>query len=298
MRSEYVTYLRTLFARADIEVVHYPDPARFIEEIAQHVDDVVFSLWHGSGSRNQVALVPAICESYGVRYIGADAHARIVCEDKEITRDFARRMGFDVPYAQVIRHVDQASAIASPDGPVVIKPVSGGMSAGVELYTPGSEAGSLATVVRRALVRLGQPILVEQYVPGREVMIPIVGTPEDLRLYKACEVFKRDEPDYFFYHIFSAELKQTMSSRDWVLRAIDDELDPRVHELCRRTFRELGIIHYLRIDGRWDGRHFWFLELSPTAHLNRMSALSAAATLSGLSIERVVRLLFDLASIR
>lgn len=63
-------------------VFHYQSPKDLADNAYKHKDDIVFTIYGGEKSRNRMALVPAVCESYGLKYVGADAYARIICLKK------------------------------------------------------------------------------------------------------------------------------------------------------------------------------------------------------------------------
>lgn len=298
MSASYVARVSEVFSQAGFVIVHYTHPRQLIEHASEHLHDVVLSLWHGSGSRNQVALVPAICEAYGIAFVGADAHARAICEDKFHARCLAMDLGFSVPEGVIVRSPAEAVLLDLPAPPVVLKPVWGGMSRGVELYARDAPCGPLRAAVNESLSALKQPILVERFCSGQEIMIVLLGRSGRLALYEACEVFCRVDETYFQTRIFDAELKQTMSRRDWGLRRVTDVLGPDIRSACERCFEALAPLHYVRIDGRWDGERFWFLELTPTPNFHSLSALAEAARWNGLESSDVAHILVDLAKER
>src|SRR4051812_11153515 len=67
-------------------VHHYESPAELAEHAEQHRLDVVLSIYGGSSSRSRMAITPAVCEAFGLRFIGPDAYGRIIAQDKEISK--------------------------------------------------------------------------------------------------------------------------------------------------------------------------------------------------------------------
>jgi len=53
-------------------VTHYNTLKEFIDNVRQHKHDLVFTIYGGRRSGKRMALVPAICESYGIKFVGAD----------------------------------------------------------------------------------------------------------------------------------------------------------------------------------------------------------------------------------
>jgi len=109
-------------------VHHYEEPAYLATAAANHRDDVVLSVYGGQSSRNRMALVPAICEAFGLRFIGPDAYGRIVCQDKEISKRLAREAGLASPAYLLIRDEPDVDTLQTFPLPFVVKPIFEGSS--------------------------------------------------------------------------------------------------------------------------------------------------------------------------
>ena len=94
MTVRYIDQLEQQILTAGFGFVGYDELGRLLEHLTEHRGDVVLSLWHGDRSRNAVTLVPSICEAAGIPVIGADSYARMVCDDKFLSRELAGRIGF------------------------------------------------------------------------------------------------------------------------------------------------------------------------------------------------------------
>lgn len=295
---QYVSRIREIGHAAGYSVIHYRDPEELISHAAEHRADVVISFWHGSGSRNQVALIPAICEAYNIAYIGADTQARVLCEDKFLTRCFARNLGFKIADGVIVRAKEELANISLPNPPVVLKPLWGGMSQGVSLHVSNDSRCTVKQAIEDLMLVVHQPVVVERFCPGREIMVVMVGMPDNISVFEVCEVVCLTDDRFFFTRIFDSDLKQSMSSKDWCLRRVTDEVGPHVHSLCKAAFKALGQIHVVRFDGRWDGKHFWLLEITPTPNLQALGALLTAGKWNELDAPAIVRTLVELANHR
>ena len=227
-------------------------------------------------------------------YVGADAFARLLCDDKSLARDFARRVGFEVPSAVLADTAEDQAKLDEMDFPVVVKPTIGGMSMGVVKIEIGDNR-KLSSVVAQVQHEFKCSALVERFAPGREVMIVLLGRGDNPDLCCATEIYRLDDEQWFHNRIFSADLKRTMSKAEWGIRTITHELPAGIIELCHDAFRRLGNIQYLRIDGRLAGDKFTFIEFSPTPHFWPLTALACAARDNGFTLASIVRRLVDLA---
>ncbi len=57
---------------AGYDVLHYETPAALADNAHKHKKDVVWSIYGGEASKSRMALVPAVCETYGLPYVGPD----------------------------------------------------------------------------------------------------------------------------------------------------------------------------------------------------------------------------------
>lgn len=84
-------------------VVYYESPAAFVQNIVKHTNSIVFTnLWGGHHSRNKRSYLPAICEAYSIKYIGADAFTQMLCQDKYLSKLYLSDYNFSIPKAKIV----------------------------------------------------------------------------------------------------------------------------------------------------------------------------------------------------
>lgn len=269
-----------------LRVVRYSTPAELCANIGRHRSDVVLPLFGGEISRNRLALVPAICEANGVCYIGPDAYGSIICQDKEISKNLARDCGLRTPWHLVIRSPDQAERLEKAPTPFVVKPLFEGSSIGItqrNLVTNPTDGRALACEL---LSGLGQPVIVEGFVKGREVSYNCIersGTNH----WSFSEVYVVGDDDYFDHHLFDAEEKM-LRRLPRTVRAIDDQLSEVDRKAMDHLLATLGHFGYCRIDGKHVDGQFEFIEITPDPWLAPTGAFAAGFTGNGWSYADVI----------
>jgi D-alanine-D-alanine ligase len=256
-------------------VKHYNTPKEFINNIKQHKNDFVFTVYGGYGSRNRMALIPSICESYGIRYAGADTYARILCQDKHLSKEFCKRFDILTPSSILIHNKCDLKYAKKLKFPVVTKPNFEGSSIGVTRESLNYDYSSMVDTVTDMLDKYKQPILIEEFVPGKEVCICMLGTTNEVSNIEAVEVYFDDDEKYFDTNLFTAEEK-CVKRNNRKLRLITNEINPEVLENTKRLFKALGKIDLLRIDGKLYNDKFSLLELTPDAHLGKGTQFASA----------------------
>lgn len=268
--STYTDFLVRFFAEIceKVELIDkLEDLPSFIEK---NRDFIVFSIWSGSNSRSRMALVPAICESLEISYIGADCYAKTICQDKFISRNFAKRVGFNIPKAILIERDENIKEIGWLDFPIVLKPNMEGTSIGIrKIY----KVDDFLYHARLMLEKYDNSIIAEEFVPGREVAIIVYGGISDPKILGAVEVVHRTIENYYLDKIFDVKGK---NSKNIKRVSISEEVSNQVYLLAKKAFCSLGKMDFLRIDGRLQPNgEFYFIEFSPIPNFSNSSSIAA-----------------------
>jgi D-alanine-D-alanine ligase len=129
--------------------------------------DVVLPILHGPFGED--GTVQGMLELAGVPYVGADVKASSLCMDKDLFKAVMRDAGIPVTRNITLRGGDPVS---NPFGyPVFVKPARLGSSVGISKVR---EEGELEPAVELAR-RHDEKVLVEEFVPGVEVEVGVLG---------------------------------------------------------------------------------------------------------------------------
>jgi len=253
-------------------------------ELARNCDLVID---HTDTFRGQGLLRPLVrllLEMEGGRVVGSDSRACFLADDKIAAKARLGESGIPVPPGIVIRAAEEKI----PDWlkpPLVLKPAFEHMSRGLGLARSQEQARATASEL---LSRLKQPILMETFVPGRELAISLLEGPGGLEVLPPLE--------WRFEKMGSGVLTEAFKLKDVVGERRDArqaDLSPRMGDelegLARRAFRALGLRDYARFDLRLSpGGTFFFLEANTTPSLEPMEALSLSAKWAGLDYPSLV----------
>ncbi len=169
--------------------------------------------------------------------------------------------------------------------PVVVKPDSEGSSVGVSIVR---RRGELVRALRAA-GRFGGSVLVEQYVPGREVTVGVVGG----RALGALEVVAKGDA----FHTYA--VKYTAGREEFHLPArLDRATTRKVLTLAERAHAVLGCDAYSRVDFRVDGRRPHLIELNTLPGLTALSYLPRIAAAAGMDFPALCERILDGARLR
>jgi D-alanine-D-alanine ligase len=171
--------------------------------------------------------------------------------------------------------------------PAIIKPVAEGSSKGVLPASVVTSEVALRDLARTMATRYGQGALVEEYLPGREFTVAVLGEPA-VALPPMEVVFREglELPVYSFDH----KLEPNSEVRYEAPARISDGLDIELRSLARRAFSVLGCRDVGRVDLRLDchGRPS-FIECNPLPGLSPgWSDLCLVAEAAGIDYHKLI----------
>ena len=290
--SDIFNALRNIAPR----IVHYNSPAELIDNAHKHKKDIVFTVYGGHSSRNRLALVPAICEAYGIKYVGADAYNRIICQDKNVSKELAKRKGLKVPNAILGSCLEDFAAIESLIFPVVVKPLMEGSSIGISKKSLCSNIHEATLLALDVLNKYQQPVLVEEFISGHEIVVCCIGNSKEIKLCEAVEVYNPQDENYFHHCLYTNDIKHS-NTVETKHRIITEKLPEFTMRRLEAIFTSFGKMDFMRIDGRVYKNDFIFIEFTPDAYIGGHSSFADVYRAKGLTYERVLQDIIETASI-
>jgi D-alanine-D-alanine ligase len=229
--------------------------------------------------------IPALLEILGLKYTGGDPQCLAYCYDKSLVRGIASELDVPVPAAFTVMPEDTAFINLPLEFPLIVKPNFGDSSVGITIDSVCYNVNQLEQAITRVrqVVGFDEPVLVEQYLTGKDISVGIIGNPPD-----ACQVLPIIEEDYSAIpegmpRICGYEAKWDSSSIYFQgVRSIVADLPPETTGFltasCLKLFERLGCRDYARFDWRFDDNTTpRLLEVNPNpgwcwdGHLARMA---------------------------
>jgi D-alanine-D-alanine ligase len=258
--------------------------------------DLIFTIAEGMYGRSREAQVPCLLEMYGLPYTFSDALVCAVTLDKAVAKRLVQGAGVNTPRFAVIERSADIGRVALRY-PLFAKPIAEGTGKGVDRRSKIRSAAELSAVCRRLLRRFKQPVLVEEYLPGREFTTGILGTGAQARVLGTMEVrVKPGAPaaDYSF------EVKELCEEFVDYVPMEHGALRRAVEAMALASYRALECRDAARVDIRLDARKRpSFMELNPLPGLHpRHSDLPMIATQAGMAYVDLIGAIIDSAARR
>ena len=248
--------------------------------------DLVFNIAEGLSGRCRESQVPAILEAYGQGYTFSDPLTCAATLDKAVAKRLIQAAGLPTPGFHVVETLDDIPRV-SLAFPLFAKPLAEGTSKGITDRSVIDTPEQLNHACRRLLADHAQPVLVEEYLPGREFTAGIVGTGHAARVIGVMEIEIRQPSGAAVY---SYETKEQCEQLVKYSRLDACPLRDEVNDLALKAYRALECRDAARVDVRCDrsGRPC-FIEVNPLPGLHPThSDLPMIATQEGISYARLI----------
>lgn len=228
--------------------------------------DLVLVCDEGLHSRNREAIVPALLELNRIPYVGSDAYCMGLSQNKYHTKLVAEALGIRCPrgiYAscgdtgRICREIVERMETQGLSYPVVVKPNAEGYSMGVFLVRTEKE---LVDAVAFNFQHYGEGVLVEEYIQGKELYAPVIGTGEEAYLLGVGICRYEDGSDI---DIFTLDDKCFKTIRDEI-PDLEETVRAEIERVSLLLYRHMGCVDFGRCDFKLmeDGTVV-FIEINP-----------------------------------
>lgn len=255
----------------------------------QHID-IAFNIAEGLRSRGREAEIPAVLNMMDVPFTGSDETTLCIALDKALTKRLLSTYEIRTPAYAVVSEEKDVDSLKLRF-PVIVKPDAEGSSKGIPDACVAGDAASLREMLMRGLRLYHEPMLVEEYLAGREFTVGILGNGKDARVFPPMEiVFRRDTNEH--YRVYSFGVKQDYTKYvDYQCPAkLTPEQDAEIRGMALRAFQALGCRDFSRVDFRMSGDGTpYFIEINPLPGLAPgYSDFPMLAEFSGVSYDELV----------
>lgn len=247
--------------------------------------DLVFNVTEGLRGRSREAQVPAICELYNINYTFSDPLVSAATLDKAVAKRLIRDAGlYTAPFA-VVNDIDDLKSVKL-DFPLFAKPLAEGTGKGITNTSKIESPAQLRDVCAELLKRYKQPVLLEEYLPGREFTVGILGTGQEAKVLGTMEIELIDASNNSIYSYESKELCETQVRYTKATGSVVAD----VEKLALRSYQALECRDAGRVDIRLDKNGTpCFLEVNPLAGMHPShSDLPMIATQEGMSYQKLI----------
>jgi D-alanine-D-alanine ligase len=260
--------------------------------------DIVFNIAEGLSGVSRESQIPAMLDMLNIPYTGSDALTLGICLDKARTKEILSY--HNVPTAGFIL-VDKYRPLSnhSIEFPLIVKPVSEGSSKGIFSSSLVGSYDELNAEIKRVIYEYEQPAIIEEYLPGREFTVALIGNDDDTKVLPIVEIKYEDFPAGI-KHLYSYEAKWVLDTKESDFNVfecparLDSTLEKQIKETVLKTFKVLRCRDWSRVDVRLDKNGIPnIIEINPLPGImpdpNENSSFPKAARAAGINYNEMIQ---------
>lgn len=250
----------------------------FVDKLRKLKPKLVFNALHGRYGEDGFA--QSILESLKIPYTHSGIFSSSLAMDKELSRLIFKKHKMKVP-KYFLLHKDYEDNLKKKmknkkiKFPIVIKPINEGSSLGVYICKNIIQFYKNYKKLKKEYDR----ILVEEYIPGREIQVAVMGE----KALGAIELVPRRKfYDYTAKYSANAKTKHIMPA----------PLSPKKYKealfLAKKAHKTLGCKGITRSDFRFFKNNFYLLEINTQPGMTKLSLVPEIANYSGIKFNDLV----------
>jgi len=250
----------------------------FIEKLKKIKPKAVFNALHGRYGED--GFVQGILESLKIPYTHSGILSSSLAMNKELSRISFIRKKIKTPKYFLLKKEKEKIIVKMMKKkgiqfPIVIKPINEGSSLGVSICKNKKQFNKNYNKIKNEY----DPIIVEQYIPGKEIQVAIMG---DKSLGAIELVPKRKFYDYEAKYSSKAKTKHIMPA------SISKKKYKQVLHLAMKAHKVIKCRGITRSDFRFFKNRFYLLEINTQPGMTSLSLVPEIASYCGISFEKLV----------
>src|SRR5512138_1121806 len=247
--------------------------------------DLVFNIAEGLYGDGRESVIPAVLDQYKIPYVFSGPVIMGLSLNKHLTKLVVRSAGVPVSPGMLITTIGEIDS-CNLEYPLFVKPVSEGTGKGITSKSLVHSKDELRNMAEWILTRFNQPALVEEYLPGREFTVGIIGSGNEAVVIGGMEVICADNLPY------SVEVKENYQQY-CKYKTLDKDIEEECKQVALNSWKALGAVDAGRVDLKADKHDkICFIEANPLAGLNPVhSDLPILARMYGIEYQKLMEMI-------
>jgi D-alanine-D-alanine ligase len=263
-----------------VDPVDFSSYSDLINYIKHKNPYIVFNGLHGAEGED--GRIQSILSLEKIHFTGSKHTGSAIAMNKYVSTLIAKSIGVPSPKQVLLTQKRSLTdeEIEMIGLPLIVKPNSNGSSVGVHIV---KEKQNLEKAVTDAYL-YDTEVLCQQFIPGRELTVSVLGN----EVLPVVEII----PNEGFYDYTN---KYTKGKTSYVCPAdLNDNEVLIIQKFAKDIFHTCSCSVYGRVDFRYDGNHFYFLEINTLPGMTELSLTPMAAKAVGLSFDSLIKRIIEL----
>lgn len=265
------------------------DPTVLWTELRRRKPAVVFNLFEGNlDHADTESYVAGLLQWRGVPFTGSHMHTLSLARAKHLAKPLLRGAGLPTADFMVVGELPVPSC--NLEWPVIVKPAQQDASVGLDQDSVCVDQGQLDQRVQYILETYGAPVLVEEYIHGREINVALLELPDLIYLPPSEIVFTQKKLGVWPILTYDSKWRPGSDEYEKTPPKYPADISPRMAErlgnIATHAYRLLGCRDYARVDFRVkpNGRPY-ILEVNPNPEISDEAGFGGCLASANMSYE-------------
>jgi len=273
-----------------------------LEQIKENTPDVIFNLAEvfdnkSSLDKNFVGFL----EMLGIPYTGSSSKTLFLCNDKALHKKILRFHKIRVPKFHDFYRSHKVKLPKTLRLPLIVKPLADEASRGISQASVVDNEQAFLDRVNFIHEKMQMDAIAEEYIPGREIYVTIMGNKKvevlPFREMKFGNEKNGDEPRIATYKAkWDKQYREKWGLENVFPSKLAEGVAQELGEICKRAYRVLNMQSYARFDVRvtQSGRTF-IIEANANPNLAKSDEVAQSAEKAGISFDKLIQKIVKLA---
>lgn len=231
---------------------------------------------------------PILLEMNHAKYTGSDPFVSLLVNDKYCTKKIISKNGYKTPESLLILNKYDIQCINEQyiKTPLVVKPNAEGSSLGIN-DDSFCQTYDKAILQCSKLLEAFSSVIVEEYVPGYEITVWLIGNNDDFKL--VCPLLVSINGTYYFESKVITIHDKSQHNRSYSLphNFFPQKTIDKLITISQKIFKELGMRDYGRLDFRINGADIYFIEANALPIFSKSSEIGEIGKLYNITYTEI-----------
>ncbi|NLB19855.1 MAG: ATP-grasp domain-containing protein [Clostridium sp.] len=261
----------------------------FLTVLEKEKVDLVFNLCNGIEGESRISALPFLLDYAKIAYTGAGPVPHGLAYNKIYSGHIFKGAGIPTPSFYTVNSAEEIKSLKL-NYPVLVKPKDEGSSRGIHDDSLVYNEEALFLKIKENLVNYNPPMMITEYIEGREFTVGVLGEGENIKVLPILEIDFTNLPSNL-NKIYSFEAKYVFESyvKYHLPARLEDELKEKIETMAKKAFNSLDLRDYSRIDFRVKDGIPYVIEINSLPGLHKESSdIVKMAFKAGLSYEDLI----------
>ncbi len=253
----------------EYEVINLVMDKKLIENINEEQVDLVFNLCNGVQGESSLSQLPSMLEYEGIPYTGSAPLAHGLAYNKIFSGKIFKASNIPTPGFTYVYNAEEIEKI-DLKFPLLVKPKDEGSSRGIQDDSLTYDKESLIKKVEESLELYNPPIMIMEYIDGREFTVGIIGNDEDIKVLPILEIdFSKLPKGLNKIYSFEVKFNYADDTIYHIPARIDEDTRRNISKTAINAFKSLGLRDYARVDIRLKDGKAYVIEINSLPGLDK-----------------------------